>query len=270
MYKYCCILSVLLAIPVAHPATGAEEPDKALEAIVDKALKAYVDEDAFAAVEYVCTRKDTMRAAQAFKSAMRRCYWKKRDLTATLVFARAGYQYCLTAAASLEKKDPQSAEALRAIAKSLVYDIASFTWPGWDEKGIEIGRAQMAEGLQAAQANLRLAISLKKDALPMSRAYWMLGAQQLAAGNIEPADQAFLKASDYAEKAGSQGEALLSRSFACLTEGLEAEEKEASIKRLESLLDKPRRQKDGELFVQQVETARRVFTEKVKDLQPDR
>jgi len=165
-------------------------------------------------------------------------------------------------AATLAKKNPKRAKALRAIAKGLIYDIASFTWPGWNEKRIEISKGQLAEGLQAARANLRLANQLKKDSLAISRAYWVLGAQELAAGNVKPSGQAFSKAAEHAKKAGSRAEELLAQSFACLAEVLAADDNETASKRLNSLLADLRRQKDGEFFASQVDMARQVFSKK--------
>ncbi len=240
----------------------AAESDKTNQAIVEKALQEYCEKDSFAAVEYVCAQSDPLLAAQSFFDLMRHCYWKKRDLPAALVFARAGVQHGLTTAATLSKKDPEKANALRAIAKGLAYDIASFTWPGWNEKGIEISKQQIAEGLHAARANLRLAKLLKKGSLPVSRAYWMLGAQELAAGNMKASGQAFLEAAEYAKKAGSQGEELLATSYVCVVEILDAKDKGISTERLHSLLVKLRKEKDGQFFADQVEAALHVFSKK--------
>lgn len=238
------------------------EPDKARQAVVKKALTEYDERDAFASVEYVCRQGDVLLAVQSFSDLMRHCYWERKDLTAALVFGRAGVQHALTAATTLEKRDPEKAKALRSVAKGLAYNIASFTWPGWNEKGIELSKAHLAEGLQAARANLRLANQLKKDSLALSRAYWVLGAQELAAGNGKPSSQAFAKAAEHAKNAGSRGEELLAESFACLVEALGSTDIGVASKRLNNLLAELRKQKDGEFFAGQVETARQVFRRK--------
>ena len=241
---------------------NANESDEARQEVVEKGLLKYRETDCFAAVEYVCTVSDPVLSVQSFSALMRHCYWKQKDLTAALVFGRAGAQHGVMMAAILAKKDPKKAAVLRALAKGFTYDIASFTWPGWNEKGIEISEEALAEGLQAAHANLRLAIQLKKDPLAMSRAYWMLGAQQLAVGRMKSSGETFLKAAAEAKKAGSRAEEVLGESFVCLTEVLAETENKASTGRLHGLLAELRKQKDGSFFADQVDTALEVFARK--------
>lgn len=254
--------AVSVALVAALTAADAAESDEARQVVVERALQEYDAKDSFAAVEYVCAQSDPLIAVQSFFDLTGHCYWKQRDLSAALVFARAGLQYGLTTAATLSKTDPERATELRALAKGLAYDIASFTWPGWNQDGIEISEEQLAEGLQAARANLRLAKELKKGALPMFRAYWVLGAQELAAGNMQSSSPAFLMAAAHAEEANSRGEELMARSYVCMVAVLAAEDMEASSERLHGLLAELRKEKDGPFLADQVETALQVFRKK--------
>ena len=163
-------------------------------------------------------------------------------------------------AATLSEKDSEKAAALRGVAKSITYNMASFTWPGWDEEGIEISKQQLAEGLQAARANLRLSNELMGGSLAKSRAYWVLGAQELAAGNIKSSSQAFLKAAEHAKEAGSRGEELLAKSYGYVVEILKAEDKGTPTEQLHRLLAELLKEADGKFFADQVETALHVFS----------
>ncbi len=242
------LLIVILALTSTPVESAEQKPDELNKTVVKRALSEYREKDAFAAVEYVCAQSDPTLAVASLLELMRHSYWKQKDLAAALVFGRAGHQHAMAMAAMLENEQPEKAMALRAVAKGFTYDIASFTWPGWDEKEIKINGLHIEEGLSAARANLRLAKQLKKGELPMSRAYWMLGAHELANGNNGLACEAFAAAAEHAKEAESPGEELLARSFECLVEVLASNGNKAASKCLMSLLVELRKVKDGEFF----------------------
>ena len=264
-------VAVSIAFVATMAAADPTESDEARQALTEKAIQEYDAKGSLAAVEYVRAQSNPLIAVQSLSDLTRHCYWKQRDLSAALVFARAGVQHGLTTAATLSKTNPQGATKLRATAKGLTFDIASFTWPGWNQEGIEISEEQLAEGLQAARANLRLAKELKKGSLPMSRAYWMLGAQELAAGNMQSSSPAFLKAAAYAKEASSRVEELMAKSYVGMLGVLSAEDAEASAERLHGLLADLRKEKDGAFLADQVETALQVFRKRnnQRDAAPD-
>jgi len=76
-------------------------------------------------------------------------------------------------------------DRLRSTAKGLAYDVGSLTWPGWEEPGIDPTPEDLAFGRECARLNLRLAIELKKPALKISMAYWLVGADALAILSID-------------------------------------------------------------------------------------
>ena len=190
-----------------------------------------------------------------YTELMRHAYWQRKDLPAAIEIGQTGIRH----GRALAESYPEKAEAILAQVKAIYYDLASFTWPGWDEEGIEIAKEQVRLGLDSARTNLELAIQLKKDALPFSRAYWMLGAQQLAAGDHTQALASFTMAEQHAAETDARPEELLAQGFACLT-GLLADPEDQSLQ-LEmaeiktALLD----EEHGEMFVQQIEDAQRVL-----------
>jgi len=218
-------------------------------------------EDSFAAVELLCREPDALLAAKAFGEAANHFYWKEKDLASSVMLGRSGVQHALTAI----RRDPGDPVALelRGQAKAMSYNLASFTWPGWDEPGIVIGPSDLATGIDAAKTNLRLGTELQKGPLPMSRAHWMLAAQELAAGKPDDARAGFAKACECAEAVGAQADRWLSVGFGILCELLDSansdQAKRALTQRMEDVEAHLKPSEDGEMFIQQIQTAGRVF-----------
>lgn len=191
----------------------------------------------------------------AYLEAMRHAYWEDKDLSAAMAIAWAGISRLLATAHGAE---PPAAHELRSQAKALSYDLASFTWAGWDEPGIVITPPEARAGYAAARANLALATELEKGKLPRSRAHWIVGAHELAAGRPDDAGTNFEAAATLAVAAGTEGasEAKLARAFLALA-GLAAGT--GSEADLDSALQVLREDPDGAALVEQVQTARTAF-----------
>jgi hypothetical protein len=150
--------------------------------------------DSFAAIERVQVEGTPLEIAARYQNLVSNLYWKAHDLSRVVTVGRAGILYCL--GQSLVSKSPEEIETLRSIAKGLAFDVGSFTWPGWEEPGIDPTAADLALGMDCARLNLRLAIELKKPADRLSMAHWLVGAQALAARDCELAEQQFQLAVD--------------------------------------------------------------------------
>jgi hypothetical protein len=197
---------------------------------------------------------DPETAAAGYRQAVRDAYWEAQDLGAVTAFASAGYSHCLAAAAAAEG---EAAYRLRSEAKALMYDLASFTWPGWGEPGVEVLERDLRIGLEAATANLRLAAELDKGDLPVSRALWMLGGHLLAAVRYSEAGERFSDGAVLAASAENSAEARLGEAFAALGSLLEGgagaqQQYDDAIARLAA-------EEEGAALVEQVATARKVF-----------
>jgi hypothetical protein len=155
--------------------------------------------------------------------------------------------------------DPELAVEIKSVAKGLAYNLASFTWPGWDEPGMVISQSDVAIGLDAAKTNLRLANELAKGDLPLSRAYWMLGGHYLASGNWSQAEACFNKAKDYAETANEESERLLARGFSLLAVLLASPDNVDARNQLDQVKSRMAQLEQGESLVKQIDTARAVF-----------
>jgi DNA-binding transcriptional MerR regulator len=231
--------------------THTEEEDAGMTR-ADRALERAEAEGAFAAIAELALIDDAVESAEAHREAMKTAYWQQKDLALTVALAYAGTSRMLSMATHLES---DAAYAARSEAKAMMYDLASFSWPGWDEPGIEIAPTDAAAGLAAARSNLAMAIDLEKPDLAVSRAHWMLGAHLMTAGENAEAGEHFERAAVFASKAGADVEVDLSRAFGSLAALAGGAGSEAD---LEAALDVLSEHEHGPDFADQVTTARRV------------
>lgn len=195
-------------------------------------------------------------AREAYDTALKDAYWKQRSLHLVVAIGYASVDRLLVQAANATS--PEAANDALSGVKAALYNVASFTWPGWDEADIDVSPAEAAAGLDAARANLAYAELLDKGDLAVARANWMLGAHQLTAASYGEARSSFTAAAEAADKAGSDADSAVARAFGFLTE-VAAGDTDAEPRLSESLehlgsLD------DGEKFVDQVLTARLVIS----------
>lgn len=229
------------------------------------------EQDSFAAIEFASNQSDALAVLTALDDLMRDLYWKQKDLVATVALGRAAVQYALARAIRLQSDDPDQAAQLRGKAKSICYNLASFTWSGWCEEGIRITPSDEAIGFDAARANLRLGRELNRGDLAMSRGWWMLGAQQISARDYCGAVVSFGKAEHHARTAGERGDELLAVAFARLAELLADRSDHAKYDRIASAVRELSAVNDGPFFAKQVVTALKVFCpqgEALPDAQP--
>ena len=230
----------------------SQEKENGMSYSYDALQRARID-GGFAAIASLAEVDDLSEAADAYRQAMKSAYWDEKDLALVSAIAYAGASRLLTAARSV---DEDAAYETRSAVKALMYDLASFTWPGWDEPGVAISAESAAAGLSAARSNLAMAVALDKGDLPLSRGHWMLGGHLLTSGSPSEAREHFDLAADFADHAGADPEAALARAFAALADlALSKPDAESNLavalKQLEA-------SEDGEMFISQVETARIV------------
>ena len=190
-----------------------------------------------------------------FSEVFRHAYWQQKDLSAAIQIGQAGIRL----GENLAESHPDLEEEILAQVKAIHYDLASFTWPGWDEEGLEITPEQVELGLTSARENLDLAIQLKKPPLPVSRAYWMLGAQHIAAGQFVQAQARFDMAERNARDAGSKPDELLAKGFYRVAALLDKPGNERLLSGLEHIKTALLEEEHGEFFVKQIEDALRIF-----------
>ncbi len=148
----------------------------------DQFLTIAHNHDLFTALDHLHSSGTPTQVATLYDQLLRDAYWKHKNLPLATTLATAGIHFCLTHAHHAHlTPDPSLATSLKSSAKALAYNLASFTWPGWDEPGISPTPADIALGHEAAKLNLRLALELQKPPDKIRNAHWLLGAHLLAA-----------------------------------------------------------------------------------------
>lgn len=225
--------------------------------MIDKAFAYLTNQDSFAAIDYLNGQDEPLAVVNTYSKLVLRLYWEEKNLPTMIIIALAGIQYGL--AASVAASHPDTAVKIKSVAKGIAYNLASFTWPGWNEPGIVIGPSDVAIGLEAAKANLRFANELDKGDLPLSRAYWMLGGHHLAGGNLGEAVACFNQAEDHATAANAEADRLLAQGFSLMATMLKSPNNTNVQDRLVQVKDYLAQLKHGEDFVSQIDTAWNVF-----------
>jgi tetratricopeptide (TPR) repeat protein len=179
-------------------------------------------------------------------------YWKAKDLPAAVALSQEGIERGQAAAA----ERPAEADAILGKVKAMAFNLASFTWPGWDEAGITITSQQMQLGQAAAELNYRLAVELKRPADKVADAHWIVGAHALSAGEYDRALEQFdqckhLTSNDTARRVAD--------GYAAIAHLAARHDAAAAFDRAVDAL-KEINSEDSRFYVEQLITARRVFT----------
>ncbi|MDH5372111.1 MAG: hypothetical protein OEX97_04115 [Acidimicrobiia bacterium] len=226
-----------------------------MEGLIDKARELLGSKDAAALVEFLTDESvDHIEALDAFRALANEAYWEDKNLDRALTTARAGITVALALA-------PESSRPydLRSAAKALAFNLASFAWPGWDEDGVKIERHHLAEALDAARTNVRLAVELEKGSIVIGRGHWMVGATLLAMGRYQEAIAEFLTARLSADEGRSDVESAMAEGYEALVRVIERPGEQALDDELSEILERLQSMDDGATYAQQILTARRVF-----------
>ncbi len=215
--------------------------------------------DSYQAISYINNLGEPDSVAEIYSRLVNDFYWKEKNLPHVIIMARAGIQYCLTKSDELKMPEPILAREIKKKARIISYNLASFSWPGWDEKGINIGHSDIIIGLDAARLNLRLVKELNEDDGKLSVAYWGIGAQLIAVQKYDEAIETFESSKEHARLAGEQMGQLLADGYIGITKIISGEEEGnellgQAIKELEKLDNE-----DANFFIEQFNTALNVF-----------
>jgi hypothetical protein len=219
--------------------------------------------DFFAAVEQIQRSGTAVEIADRYASLLKDLYWKQHDLPSVVAIGRAGILYCL-GQSLIAGLSPDAIQRLRSTAKGLAYDVGSFTWPGWEEPGIQPTPDDLTTGRQCARLNLRLAIELNKPAEKVSMAHWLVGAHALANHDADSAVSAFRSALEtLADQPEDDPLKLYNRGCAASAELCGSEDEHAASElaeinsRLQSLVNA-----DAKVYLAQLQAIQRLFVDR--------
>lgn len=224
----------------------------------DKMLRVVHKKGPMAAINHLNRHDDPIRALISYDELIREVYWKDKDILATVTLAQAAIDHGTYHA---ERTDnPELVDDYYSKIKTISYNLASFTWPGWKESGIEISDEHIAIGLEAAHTNLKLAVKLNRDALRMAYAYWVLAAQYIAAKDLPAAKSNFVRSAKLAEEAGEHSAVLLSNGFEALVDMLSSPHDAAAKERYNDIKSQFEAVEHGDDYIKQMHTAWKVFS----------
>ncbi len=255
------VVAFVCAALVFSSAVGQQTEVAERGIVFEKVKRLLAESDTFRAIEYVNQQGIPETVAERYSHLVKDFYWKDKALDDVVTFARAGIQYCLTKAQEMLEEDAERAANLRVYARVISYNLGSFAWPGWNEEGVVVSDSDLAAGLDAARLNVRLTTELGEGPDKMANAYWVLGAQLLAAGEYADALDAFGSCGAKAREAGAPGLELLASGYTGITkivEGQASHEGKAMLDDAIQGLDEIGTE-DSEFFSSQLRTALNVF-----------
>jgi len=183
---------VLLTAILSVQALADEKKDDPERARILAQVKQLLqDADSYKAIEFISKQGEPLEVSKRYSDLVNDFYWKEKALPHVVTLARAGIHYSLIKSQELVDSDLLKANEVRDVARVISYNLASYTWPGWDEEGIVITEGDLAVGLEAAKLNLRLVEELELGLMSQSMANWGLGAMHMALRQYDEAISAF-------------------------------------------------------------------------------
>ncbi len=256
---------MLLSLVTCLAFSGAENasPKGDLESLRAKIREVAAHQDFAAAVLLVHDAASANDILARYQHILRGLYWQDKDIALYADLGRAAMLWALAEAERIRSAEPETSAALRAEAKGFTYDLGSFTWPGWDEPGIQITADIRRMGHDAARANLRLARELNKPADKMADAWWLLGAHMLAGGEYKASGETFGKATAAARDAGDPDRVALYSGYETLAAFCDTKAPEHRTALQSHIAQLRGKATDNAMyFAEQLETAVSVFAPK--------
>ena len=224
----------------------------------DKLLKSIKKKGAGIAIQQLNRQTDVLHALVTYDELVRDLYWQEKNLPASITLAQAAIEHALQQSELTD--NTELADDYRAKAKAISYNLASYTWPGWNESGIVINEDEIQIGLKAAEKNLELAISLNRDPLGRAYAHWMLGAQHIAAKDLPSAKAAFAQSAALAAEVEEKSAVLLANGFGALVDMLSLPQDAAAKKQYAEIKSELEQVEYGDEYIQQLHNAWKVFS----------
>lgn len=229
--------------------------------IYEQVQRLVAEQDLFAASAFVLGLGETQVVAAAFEQLIPDCYQGAKSVEQVLHFGSAGIHFCLASAPALDGKNDAAAKALRYAAKRMATNVASFTWPGWNEPSIAIAPEQMRQGLMFAHYSLRQLRELDPTPAQLAFTSWFLGAQLLAHEQYAEAQEVFTAALAHNQEHGEDEDGrLMLEGYSGLTKLL-AGRRDPGEKELSAAVTalRSRETEDAHFYADQLLTARDAF-----------
>ncbi len=199
-------------------------------------------------------------AASAMSAAVNALYRQHRDVGNMIVAAHLGASWCLGQAAL--QGQSEAVTALKRRARAMCFNAAANCWPGWGDEDVTIDDGDVAAAMGLAGLCQALAEELGLGPEAQGTSHWLIGALELARGDIAAARRAFAEAErNYAVLGDDAPQTLMVRSYDALAAKRATAGSDEAARALEAALDLL----DGvgtdqaRFFAEQVRKAEQVF-----------
>ncbi len=243
----------------------AQAPKLAANPLLKKVVRLADKEDVVSAVVLLDSQGSPTEIAENYSLLVKHLYLPGKNVPQMILFARSGISFALREAKTCKTAgDAKTAAGLQGLAKTMAYNLGANTWPGWKDDGIKITATDIAIGLDAAKTNLRLGIELKRNDFILGNAYWLVGAQSLAAGDHKHAVAAFKKSATKFRAAKKNEFQLMATGYVALTRLVISPGDETAGMSFLTAVSKLQEldSDDAKFFASQLRTAKTVFVKR--------
>ena len=249
-------------IPLLEMIVAQNQLSDRTRQILNKTLRLSKEKDSFAAFAHLESNGTPEEVVTWYSSLVRVCYFQEKNVPLMTMFGRRGIQFGLEQARHTDSDE--LANKLKSTAKEICYNVGVNMWPAWEDEGITVTPSDLAIGLDAARTNLRLAIELKRDAIPMTDAHWLVGAQLLAARKTKLAGEQFKQAAEIAKQANLTDREWMAKGYLAIVQQLDEDTKPAGDEALQTATKKLRdlETEDAKFWADQLKSVSQFFRNK--------
>ena len=247
------ILIFLLGVSMA---SAKDIPNLAIE------IKIRLEKNPETAFSWIEAQGSPTEVCDIYDKVVRDLYWLDKGAKNLVVVGNRGITFCLEQANQYVKTRPELENLFKSQAKTIAYNVAANSWPGWGDDGVSITTNETQIGLEAAKLNLSLAFELKKSDDKIAAAYWLLSAMQLALAKYMDGLNSIDLSNEYAVKAGDETVLAYNESFKGLILLALGRQNEGvlffdtGISKLKSIGTD-----DANSYISQLEVARKIFVQ---------
>lgn len=171
--------------------------------IIAAALDLINEKQRLEAIALIESQESAEAVAASYSELLKSLYWNNRSCADFVFYGKAAVAYCLKKSLELQTRDVEFSRSMKVWAKALACEVATNTWPGWQDPGVVIAEEDREEGLNMAKLYLNLMLELQNPLEKLGSAHWLIGAHLLAKGEHELATGAFKVAKELSFEARS-------------------------------------------------------------------
>jgi hypothetical protein len=214
-------------------------------------------------ISVIAAHDDPIAVASAFNAGVKKLYREYHDVPSMIAAGNLGLDYCLRKSTADSVQDKRS--ELRKLGKTIAFNTAANCWPLWGDPGVIIEEAHMMAGLELATQSRALVQGLGLGPREQATAHWLVGALEMAIGQLDAALVAFKQAEEiFLTSDAMSAHALMAHGYSALVRKADLRSRAEGVDLFRETLDRLRTDgsKDALFFAEQLITADRLLLEK--------